>query len=110
MGEALRPGRDTSEQCTDDHLSRAGHRTVAAMEAPNGSYQEQAARSLRELGLDLVNAGKSNQDAAVEYSEQAECRGASPWPDCWDQFVDQERANHHRKVGFIREFEKVVRK
>ena len=36
MGEALRPGRDTSEQCTDDHLSHAGHRTVEAMEAPMG--------------------------------------------------------------------------
>ena len=67
MGEALRPGRDTSEQCTDDHLSHAGHRTVEAMEAPDGSYQEQAARLWREFGLDLVNAGKSNQDAAVEY-------------------------------------------
>jgi len=30
-------------------------------------YQEQAARLWRELGLELVNAGKSNQDAAVEY-------------------------------------------
>ena len=29
-------------------------------------------------------------------------------PDCWDQFVDQMRANHYRKAGFIREFEKVV--
>lgn len=68
MGEALRPGRDTSEQCTDDHLSHAGHRTVEAMEAPDGSYQEQAARLWRELGLDIVNAGKSERHAAaVEY-------------------------------------------
>ena len=29
-------------------------------------------------------------------------------PDCWDQLVDQVRANHYRKAGFIREFEKVV--
>ena len=26
----------------------------------------------------------------------------------WDQLVHQVRANHYRKVGFIREFEKVV--
>ncbi len=37
------------------------------MEALDGSYQEQAARLSRELGLDLVNVGKSNQDAAMEY-------------------------------------------
>ncbi len=29
-------------------------------------------------------------------------------PDCWDQLVDQVRANHYRKAGFVREFEKVV--
>jgi hypothetical protein len=34
--------------------------------------------------------------------------GVAGLPDCWDQFVDQMRANHYRKAGFIREFEKVV--
>src|SRR5260370_9744872 len=28
--------------------------------------------------------------------------------DCWDRLVDQVRANHYRKAGFIREFEKVA--
>ena len=36
MEEALRPGRETSDQCTGDHLSHAGHRTVEAVEAPMG--------------------------------------------------------------------------
>ena len=78
------------------------------MEAPDGSYQEQAARLSRELGLDLVNVGKSNQDAAMEYfGGMQRCFTVAG---LLDQFVDQVRANHHRKVGLIREFEKVVRK
>jgi hypothetical protein len=110
MEEALRPGRGTSDQCTDDHLSHAGYRTVEAAEAPDESYQEQAARLGRELGLDIVNAGKSNQyAAAVEYfGGMQRCFAVAGLPDCWDQLVDQVRANHYRKAGFIREFEKVV--
>jgi len=61
MEEALRPGRDTFDQCTDDHLSHAGYRALETAEAPDELYQEQAARLWRELGLDIVNAGKSNQ-------------------------------------------------
>lgn len=68
MEEALHPGRDTSDQCADDHLSHAGYRTVEAAEAPDESYQVQAAQLWRELGLDIVNASKSSQyAAAVEY-------------------------------------------
>ena len=63
----------------------------------------------RELGLDLVNAGKSNQDAAVEYfGGMQRCFAVAGLPDCWDQFTDQVRANQHRKAGFICEFKKVV--
>ena len=47
------------DQCTDDHLSHAGYRTVEAAEALDESYPEQAARLWRALGLDIVNAGKS---------------------------------------------------
>ena len=36
------------------------------------------------------------------------CFAVAGLPDCWDQLVDQVRANHYRKAGFIREFEKVV--
>ena len=45
------------DQCTDDHLSHAGYRTVEAAEALDGSYREQAARMWRALGLGIVNAG-----------------------------------------------------
>ena len=63
----------------------------------------------RERGLDIVNAGKSNPYAAVEYFGGTQrCFAVAGLPDCWDQFVDQVRANHCRKAGFIREFEKVV--
>jgi hypothetical protein len=47
--------------------------------------------------------------AAVEYFGRAQrCFAVAGLPDCWDQLVDQVRANHYRKAGFIREFEKVV--
>jgi len=81
MEEALRPGRDTSGQRTDDHLSHAGHRTVEAAEAPGELYREQATRLWRERGLDIVNAGKSNPYAAVEsFGRTAEVlrRGRAP--------------------------------
>ena len=98
------------DQCTDDHLSHAGYRTVEAAEALDESYPEQAARLWRALGLDIVNGGKSKQyAAAVEYFGRAQrCFAVAGLPDCWDQLVDQVRANHYRKAGFIREFEKVV--
>src|SRR5260370_2322358 len=35
------------DQCTDDHLSHAGYRTVEAAEALDESYPEQAARLWR---------------------------------------------------------------
>jgi hypothetical protein len=98
------------DQCTDDHLSHAGYRTVEAAEALDESCPEQAARLWRALGLDIVNAGKSKQyAAAVEYFGRVQrCFAVAGLPDCWDELVDQVRANHYRKAGFIREFEKVV--
>ena len=98
------------EQCADDHLSHAGYRTVEAAEALDELYPEQAARLWRALGLGIVNTGKSKQyTAAVEYFGRAKRSFAvAGLPDCWDQLVDQVRANHYRKAGFIREFEKVV--
>jgi len=64
----------------------------------------------RALGLGIVNSGKSKQYAtAVEYLSRAKrCFTVAGLPDCWDQLVDQVRTNHHRKAGFIREFEKVA--
>ncbi len=97
-------------QCTDDHLSRTGYRTVEAAEALDESYPEQAARLWRALGLGIVNTGKSKQyTAAVEYFGRAKrCFAVAGLLDCRDQLAGQVRANHYRKVGFIREFEKVV--
>jgi hypothetical protein len=62
------------------------------------------------LGLDIVNAGKSEQyAAAVEYFGRVQRRSAvAGLRDGWDQLVDQVRASHYRRVGFIREFDKVV--
>ena len=86
-----------------------GYCTVEAAEAPGESYREQAARLWRERCLDIVNTGKSNQYAAVEYLGGTQrYLAVAGLPDCWDQFVDQMRANHSRKACFIREFEKVI--
>jgi uncharacterized Zn finger protein len=97
-------------QRTDDHLSHAGHRAVEAAEALDASYPEQAARLWRALGLGIVDRGKSKQyTAAVGYFRRAKrCFAMAGLPDCWDQLVDQVRASHYRKAGFIREFENVV--
>ena len=98
------------DRCTDDQLGHAGYRTVEAAEVLDESHPEQAARLWRALGLGIVNAGKSKHyAAAAEYFGRAKrCFATAGLPDCWDQLVDQVRANHYRKVGFIREFEKVV--
>src|SRR5712691_2256452 len=84
----------------DDHLSHAGYRTVEAAEALDESYPEQAARLWRALGTIIVNAGKSKQyAAAVECFGRAQrCFAAAGLPDCWDQLVDQVRANRYRKA------------
>jgi hypothetical protein len=98
MEEALRPGRDTSDQCIDDHLSHAGYRTAEAAEAPDESYQEQAARLRRELGLDIVNADKSNRyAAAVEYfGEMQRCFAVAGPPHCWDSLWTSARTTTAR--------------
>ncbi len=64
----------------------------------------------RTLGLDIVNAGKSKQyAAAVEcFGRAKRCFAVAGLPDCWDQLVDQVRANHYRRASFIRELGKVV--
>jgi hypothetical protein len=87
------------DKCTDDHLSNAGYRTVEAAEALDESYPEQPARLWRALALDIVNAGKSKRyAAAVEYFGRAQrCFAVAGLPDCWDQLVNQVRANHYRQ-------------
>jgi hypothetical protein len=64
----------------------------------------------RTLGLDIANAGKSKQyAAAVEcFGRVQRCFAVAGLQDGWDQLVDQVRASRYRKVGFIREFRKVV--
>jgi hypothetical protein len=55
----------------------------------------------RALGLDIVNAGKSNQYAAAveDFGRAKRCFAVAGLPDGWDQLVDQVRANHYRKAG-----------
>jgi hypothetical protein len=107
--EAARLARAIGQRA-DDQLSHAGHRAVEAAEALDESHPEQAARLRRALGLGIVNSGKSKQYAtAAEYLSRAKrCFTTAGLLDCWDQLVDQVRTNHHRKTGFIREFEKVA--
>jgi hypothetical protein len=78
------------DQCADDHLGHAGHRTAEAAEALDVSYPEQAARLWRALGIGIVNRGKSKHyTTAVEYFSRAKrCFTAAGLPDCWDQLVD----------------------
>ncbi len=59
---------------------------------------------------EIVNAGKSKQyAAAVEcFGRAKRCFAVAGLPDCWDQLVDQVRANHYRRASFIRELGKVV--
>ena len=42
------------------------------------------------------------------FTSDRRCLAVAGLPDCWDRLVDQVRANHYRKAGFIREFEEVV--
>jgi hypothetical protein len=67
MGEAFRPGCDTSEQCTDDHLSHAGTAPLRAAAAADETHQGQAARLWRALGLRRID---------FPVAPNAACRGA----------------------------------
>jgi Major Facilitator Superfamily len=98
-----------SDQCTNDHLSHAGYRTVEAAEAPDESYPGTSRPVVARARSGHRERGQEQplRRCGGVLRRNAEVLAVAGLPDCWDQLVDQVR-EPPRKAGFIREFEKVV--
>ena len=96
---------------TDDELEDLSHYTSE----PVAKRLEEAAPDLaaqlwRAQGLRIVNAKKSKYyNAALSNFERAKrCFEQAGMEAEWDRTVDQVRADHHRKSGFMPGFERLV--
>ena len=95
----------------DDSLEGLGHYvTEPAAKKLEKTYSDMAARLWRAQGMRIVNAGKSKYyDAALHNFVQARrCFEKAGLIAEWEKTVNQVRATHHRKTGFMARFETIV--
>jgi hypothetical protein len=99
--------RDESNQALEN-LSHHAAEPVATRLAK--SHPEVAAKVYRALGLGILNAGKSRQShLALSNLEHARrCYARAGLPDQWKKVIEVVRRSHHRKVGFMADFERLV--
>lgn len=74
------------------------------------SHAGEAARLWRAMGMRIINAKKSKYyDAALRDLERAKrCYEKAGLAADWQQLVNDVRAEHHRKTGFMPGFEEIV--
>lgn len=96
---------------TDAALEQLSHYvTEPAAKNLERAHPDVAARLWRAQGLRIVNAGKSKYyDAALRNLERAKkCFEKAGNRKEWQKTVDEIHARHHRKTGFIVDFEKLA--
>ncbi len=96
---------------TDGDLQRMSHFALEpAAESLEQAHPGAAARLWCAAGLRVVNAGKSKYyPAALENLARAKrCYVAAGLDADWLQVIDEVRARHSRKTGFMRGFEEVA--
>jgi tetratricopeptide (TPR) repeat protein len=86
------------------------HVTEPAAERLAKKQPEVAAKVFRALGMRILNAKKSKYyDAALSHFEDAKrCFERARMVQQWDAVVAEVRQAHHRKVGFMPSFERLV--
>ena len=96
---------------SDAELEDLSHdRTEPAAKRLATSYPDAAAKIYRALGMRILNAKKSRYyDAALSNFEDAKrCYERAGLGHQWDAVVGEIRRVHHRKVGFMGNFERLV--
>ena len=86
------------------------YRTEPAAKRLAKSHPDVAAKVYRALGMRILNAKKSKYyDAALRNFESAQrCYQKAGLAKRWDALVGEVRASHHRKTGFMSDFERLV--
>ncbi len=97
-----------SKDCALEGVSH--HTTEPAAKKLQKTHPSIAARLWRAQGMRIINAKKSKYyNAALENFEQARrCYERAGLADDWRCVVDEVRAHHRRKTGFMSGFEEVV--
>jgi hypothetical protein len=102
---------DLVRQTEDQALENLSHYTTKPVAKKlDKTHPDLAARVWCAQGLRIVNAKKSKYyDAALSNFESAKCcfERAGLVAE-WEKTVSQVRADHHRKIGFMRGFERLV--
>jgi hypothetical protein len=96
---------------TDAEIENLSHgRTAPAAKRLAKSYADVASKVYRALGMRILNAKKSKYyDAALSNFEDARrCYERSGLHRDWEALVADVRRAHHRKAGFMADFEKLV--
>ncbi len=96
---------------TDEQLEQVSHSALEpAAKKSEKSDPAVAARLWRAMGMRIVNAGKSKYyEAALRNFERAKhCYARARLEADWQHLVDDVRANHGRKYGFMPRFEQLV--
>jgi hypothetical protein len=99
---------DLVRGAADQALEQASHYTTEpAAKKLEKAHPELAARLWRAQAMRIVNAKKSRYyDAALSNFERAKrCYERAGFAAEWEETVRQVRARHHRKTGFISDFE-----
>jgi hypothetical protein len=102
---------DLVGQSKDSALEGVSHNaTEPAAKKLEKTHPEVAARLWRAQGMRIINAKKSKYyNAALENFERARrCYERAGLAADWRRVVNEVRAEHHRKTGFMSGFEEVV--
>lgn len=104
LAERLRRSKDAE-------LERLSHyRTEPAAKRLAKSHPAVAAKVFRALGMRILNAKKSKYYAAAlsNFEDAKDCYERARLDARWKAVVDEVRRAHHRKVGFMDAFERLV--
>ncbi len=102
--ERLRKASDAELEALSHYATEPAAKRLAM------SHPDVAARAYRAMGMRILNAKKSKYyDAALSNFENAKrCYERSGLGREWDAVVAAVRRAHHRKVGFMGDFERLV--
>jgi tetratricopeptide (TPR) repeat protein len=104
LADLVRGIEDSALENLSHHVSEPVAETL------DTTHPDLAARLWRAQGMRIVNAGKSRHyDAALSNLGRAKrCFERAGLVDEWQNTVSQVCANHHRKIGFMSDFNRLI--
>jgi tetratricopeptide (TPR) repeat protein len=113
LAETTETGRfaDLVDRNSDGELEQVSHYVLEpAARILEKGHPGSAARLWRAMSMRILSAGKSRyyQAALANFERARRCYAKAGMEADWEQVVSQVRAEHHRKSGFMPDFNRVV--